>query len=121
MGTILVPLLAHYRSAAPLVQAAYAEGLPRWWQGSFCEARDLAALGPGSCRSYFASRYAGQSGVHSAPCWPGGMPNAVGSRAGAPPHPQSATEAPRWVPGVFPGSGAVEGQAVARTSLSAFT
>jgi hypothetical protein len=27
MGTILVPLFAHYRSAAPLVQAAYAEGL----------------------------------------------------------------------------------------------
>jgi hypothetical protein len=28
MGTILVPLFAHYRPAAPLVQAAYAEGLP---------------------------------------------------------------------------------------------
>ena len=29
MGTILVPLFAHYRPAAPLVQAAYAEGLQR--------------------------------------------------------------------------------------------
>jgi ERF superfamily len=28
MGTILVPLFAHYRPAAPPVQAAYAEGLP---------------------------------------------------------------------------------------------
>jgi predicted O-methyltransferase YrrM len=28
MGTILVPLFAHYRPTAPLVQAAYAEGLP---------------------------------------------------------------------------------------------
>src|ERR1700722_3337268 len=27
MGTILVPLFAHYRPAAPPVQAAYAEGL----------------------------------------------------------------------------------------------
>jgi len=27
MGTILVPLFAHYRPTAPLVQAAYAEGL----------------------------------------------------------------------------------------------
>jgi argininosuccinate lyase len=27
MGTILVPLFTHYRPAAPLVQAAYAEGL----------------------------------------------------------------------------------------------
>ena len=29
MGTILVPLFAHYRPAAPPVQAAYAEGLRR--------------------------------------------------------------------------------------------
>src|SRR5260370_26341504 len=28
MGTILVPLFTHYRPAAPLVQAAYAGGLP---------------------------------------------------------------------------------------------
>jgi len=28
MGTILVPLFAHYRPTAPLVQPAYAEGLP---------------------------------------------------------------------------------------------
>ena len=28
MGTILVPLFAHYRATAPLVQAAYGEGLP---------------------------------------------------------------------------------------------
>jgi hypothetical protein len=27
MGTILVPLFAHYRPTAPPVQAAYAEGL----------------------------------------------------------------------------------------------
>jgi hypothetical protein len=30
MGTILVPPFAHYRLAAPLVQAAYAEGLRLW-------------------------------------------------------------------------------------------
>ena len=35
MGTILVPLFAHYRPTAPLVQAAYAEGLP--WFSIFFE------------------------------------------------------------------------------------
>jgi hypothetical protein len=31
MGTILLPLFAHYRPAAPPVQAAYTEGLLKDW------------------------------------------------------------------------------------------